>query len=325
MPKITQLQEKVIKGYKITFEEALYLIKRPDDETFDLMFAANEIRQHFKGNKIKLCSIVNAKSGRCSENCMFCSQSAHHKTEVDVYPLISSGEMYKSAQASKKNGATCFGIVTAGKGIKSDKEIDEICKAVSKIDKKLDMDHCTSIGILTKEQLRKLKAAGLRKFHHNLEAAKSFFDNVCTTHKFEDRVNTVKAAKTSGLRVCCGGIFGLGESLEQRIELAFQLKEVDPESVPINILMPFKGTRAEKLKVMPPLEVLRLVAAYRFVMPDKDIGIFGGRELSLGSLQPLMCIAGANMTLLGNYLTSTGNTPDQDLKMITDMGLEVAK
>ena len=325
MSKIAQLQEKVIKGAPITSDEALGLIELSDKDTFELMFAANRIREHFKGNKIKLCSIVNAKSGKCSENCMFCSQSAHHNTTVDVYPLISSGEMFKSAEGSKKSGATCFGIVTAGKGIKSDKEIDELCEAVSKIDKKLNMDHCTSIGILTEAQLKKLKAAGLRKFHHNLEAAKSFFDKVCTTHKFEDRVNTVKAARSAGLRVCCGGIFGLGESLEQRVELAFQLKDLDPESVPINILMPFKGTRAEKLKVMQPLEVLRLVSTYRFVMPNKDIGIFGGRELSLGSLQPLMYIAGANMTLLGNYLTSTGNTPEQDIKMITDLGLEAAK
>ncbi len=324
MSKIARLQEKAIKGSPISFEEALYLIKRPESETFQLIFAANEIRRHFKGNKVKLCSIVNAKSGKCSENCMFCSQSAHHKTAIDVYPLISSGEMYKSAQASKKNGATCFGIVTAGRGIKSEKEIDEICRAVSKIDKKLNMDHCASIGILTGEQLKRLKAAGLRKFHHNLEAAKSFFGKVCTTHKFEERVATVRAAKSTGLRICCGGIFGLGESLEQRVELAFQLKDLDPESVPINILNPVRGTRAEKLKVMPPLEVLRLVATFRFVMPGKDIGIFGGRELSLGGLQPLMYLAGANMTLLGNYLTTSGNSPEVDLQMIKDMGLEVA-
>jgi biotin synthase len=325
MSKIALLRDKAIKGLPISSEEALYLIKRPDSETFELIFAANEIRRHFKGNKVKLCSIVNAKSGRCSENCMFCSQSAHHKTKVDVYPLISSGEMYKSARSSKKNGATCFGIVTAGKGIKSDKEIDEICDAVSKINKKLNMDQCTSIGIMTEAQLKRLKAAGLRKFHHNLEAAKSFFDSVCTTHKFEDRVATVRAAKKAGLRVCCGGIFGLGESLKQRVELAFQLKDLDPESVPINFLMPFKGTKAEKLPLMEPLEALRLVAAYRFILPNKDIGVFGGRELVLRSLQPLMFIAGANLTLIGNYLTSYGNTPEQDMKMITDLGLEVAK
>lgn len=325
MSKIRQLQQKSIKGRPLTFEEAVWLIKRPDHETLELIYAANGIREHFKGNKVKFCSIVNAKSGKCSENCIFCSQSAHHKTKVDEYPLISSGEMYKSAERSKESGATCFGIVTAGKGIGSEQEIDEICDAVSNISKKLKMDHCTSIGMLTEAQLKRLKSAGLRKFHHNLEAAESFFSNVCTTHRFEDRVDTVKSAKEAGLRVCCGGIFGLGETLEQRVELAFQLKELDPESVPINILNPIKGTRAEKLPVMEPLESLRLLATYRFVLPDKDIGIFGGRELSLGSLQPLMFIAGANMTLLGNYLTTAGNTPEQDIRMITDLGLEVAK
>ncbi len=324
MSKIERLREKSISGKSLLFEEACYLINLPDDETFGLISAANGIRRRFKGNRVKLCSIVNAKSGRCPENCSFCAQSAHHKTKIDTYPLISSGEMYRTASASKKSGATCFGIVTAGKSIKSDKEIEEICEAVSKIDKKLDMDHCTSIGILSREQLKKLKSAGLRKFHHNLEAAKSFFPKVCTTHKFEDRVRTVKAAKSIGLRVCCGGVFGLGESLEQRVELAFQLKELDPESVPINILNPVKGTRAQNLKVMLPLEVLRLVATYRFVMPDKDIGIFGGREISLRSLQPLMFLAGANMTLLGNYLTTTGNKPEEDLKMIADLGLKIS-
>ena len=323
MSKIKQLQQKSIKGKPLTFEEAVWLIKRPEHETLELIYAANGIREHFKGNKVKLCSIVNAKSGRCSENCMFCSQSAHHKTKVDVYPLISSGEMYKSAKKAKLTGATCFGIVTSGKGIRSEKEIDDICDAVSKISKKLKMDHCTSVGMLTEAQLKRLKSAGLRKFHHNLEAAKSFFDKVCTTHKFEDRVNTVKSAKKAGLRICCGGIFGLGETLEQRVELAFQIKELDPESVPINILNPVKGTRAEKLSIMEPLQVLRLLATYRFILPDKDIGIFGGRELSLGHLQPLMFIAGANMTLLGDYLTTAGNTPEEDIKMITDLGLEV--
>jgi len=324
MSKIKQLQERSISGKSLSIDDASWLINRTDEETLDLIFAANTIREHFKGNKVKLCSIVNAKSGRCSENCMFCAQSAHHKAKVDVYPLISSGEMFKSAQRAHKTGATCFGIVTSGKAIKTDKEIDEICAALSKI-KKLDMNNCTSIGILPKEKLKQLKDAGLKRFHHNLEAAKSFFDKVCSTHKFEDRVNTVRAAKEVGLSVCCGGIFGLGESLEQRVELAFQLKELDPESVPINILNPVKGTKAQDLPLMSPLEVLRLLATYRFILPDKDIGIFGGRELSLRSLQPLMFPAGANMTLLGNYLTTAGNKPEDDLKMIADLGLKVSE
>jgi biotin synthase len=325
MSKIARLKEKSLKGKPLTFAEGVWLISRRDKETFELMAAANEIRQHYKSNKIKLCSIVNAKSGKCSENCMFCSQSAHHKTHVDVYPLMSAKEMYMTAKDSYNNGATCFGIVTAGKGIKSEKEIDAICETIKKINKTMDMDHCASIGIMSKEHLKKLKDSGLKKFHHNLESAKSYFGKMCTTHTFEDRVRTVKDAKSVGLRACCGGIFGIGESLKQRVELALQIKELDPESVPINFLMPFKGTKAEKIPLMQPLEALRLVAAYRFLLPDKDIGVFGGRELVLGSLQPLMFLAGANLTLIGNYLTSGGNSPEQDMKMITDLGLTVAK
>jgi biotin synthase len=327
MPKLRELLKKSINGKVLSFKEANWLINRSDEETFELIFAANEIKNHYKGNKVKLCSIVNAKSGKCSENCMFCAQSAHHRTKVDIYPLISSREMFKSAESAYKTGATCFGIVTSGKSIKTDKEIDEICRGIRaiKANKDIKGDGCASLGILTKEQLKKLKDAGLEKFHHNLETAKSFFGNMCSTHSFEDRIKTVKTAKGVGLSVCCGGIFGLGESLKQRIELGFQIKELDPDSIPINILNPVKGTKAQDLPMMPALEALRLVAVYRFIMPDKDIGIFGGRELSLGSLQPLMFIAGANMTLLGNYLTTKGNKPEDDLKMISDLGLEVEK
>lgn len=190
MSKIERLKERSISGKGLLFDEARYLINLPDDETFALISAANDIRKRFKDNKVKLCSIVNAKSGRCSENCSFCAQSAHHKTKIYIYPLMSSAKIYKCAAASKKNGTTCFGIVTAGKGIKSDKEIDEICKAIRaiKANKATRGDGCASLGILSEEQLKKLKAAGLRKFHHNLESAESFFDKVCTTHKFEDRV-----------------------------------------------------------------------------------------------------------------------------------------
>jgi biotin synthase len=323
MSKIKQLQERSISGKSLSFNEAHYLIDLSDDETFGFISAANEIRRHFKGNKVKLCSIVNAKAGRCSENCSYCAQSAHHKTKIEIYPLMSAGEMHKKAKEAEAEGATCFGIVTSGKGIRSDKEIDEICKALSRI-KDIKVNRCASLGILSRDQLKRLKAAGLRKFHHNLETSMSYFKKVCTTHKFEDRVNTIKAAKEAGLSVCSGGIFGLGESLKQRVELAFQIKELDPDSIPINFLNPIKGTKAGKNPILEPFEALRIIAMFRFVMPDKDIVICGGREVTLRSLQPLMFPAGANMTLLGNYLTTAGNKPEDDLKMIADLGLKVS-
>jgi len=324
MPKIRELQKKAMSGKGVSYDEAKWLLGRNDDETLEIIAAANEIRRHFKGNKVKLCSIVNAKSGRCPEDCSYCAQSAHHKTKIEIYPLMSASEIHKKAKESDAAGAICFSIVTSGKGISSDKEIDGICKALSKI-KDIKMNRCASLGILSKGQLKKLKAAGLKKFHHNLETSKSHFGKICTTHKYEDRIATIKAAKEAGLSVCSGGIFGLGESLAQRVELAFTIKELDPDSIPINFLNPIKGTKLEKNRLLEPFEALRIIAMFRFVMPKKDIVICGGREVTLRSLQPLMFSAGANMTLLGNYLTTAGNKPEDDIKMIEDLGLKVSR
>jgi len=324
MPKIRELQKKAMSGKGVSYDEAKWLLGKNDDETLDIIAAANEIRRHFKGNNVKLCSIVNAKSGRCPEDCSYCAQSAHHKTKVDVYPLMSAGEMHQKAKKAKGESAACFSIVTSGKGISSQKEMDAICSALKKIGS-IDINRCASLGILNKDQLKKLKAAGLKKFHHNLETSKSHFGKICTTHKYEDRIATIKAAKEAGLSVCSGGIFGLGESLEQRIELAFQIKELDPDSIPINFLNPIAGTRLEKNKLLIPLEALRIIAMFRFVMPEKDIVICGGREITLKQFQPLMFIAGANMTMLGNYLTTAGNKPEDDIKMITALGLKVSE
>jgi len=324
MPKIRELQKKAISGKGVSYGEAKWLLGRNDDETLEFISAANEIRRHFKGNKIKLCSIVNAKSGRCPEDCSYCAQSSRHKAKIDIYPLMSADEMHKKAKKAKNEGAAYFSIVTSGKGISSQKEMDEVCMALKKIGD-VNIKRCASLGILNKDQLKKLKASGLKKFHHNLETSKSHFGKICTTHKYEDRIATIKAAKESGLSVCSGGIFGLGESLEQRVEFAFTIKELDPDSIPINFLDPIKGTKLEKNRILEPLEALRIIAMFRFVIPEKDIVICGGREVTLRSLQPLMFSAGANMTMLGNYLTTAGNKPEDDIKMIADLGLEVSR
>ncbi|MFA4906165.1 MAG: biotin synthase BioB [Candidatus Margulisiibacteriota bacterium] len=309
----------------LTFGEAVKLINTPDEDTFSLLAKADETRRKFKGNKVKLCAIVNAKSGRCSENCSFCAQSGHFKTEVPTYPLLSKKEMFEAAKNSEKNfHATCFSIVTAGKSVKTDKEIEDIAGALSAIKSQTGLNRCVSLGTLTGEQIKKLKAAGLRRLHHNLETAESFFSRVCTTHTYQERLATIKAAKAEGLEICSGGIFGLGETPEQRVELAFTLAKLKVDSVPINILNPIPGTpAAANYQPLKPLEVLRLVAVYRLILEDKDIGIFGGRELSLGTLQPLMFLAGANVTLIGDYLTTKGQEPERDLKMLEDLGLEI--
>jgi biotin synthase len=324
MPKIREFQNKAMNGEGVSYDEAKWLLGRNDDETIEIIAAANEIRRHFKGNKVKLCSIVNAKSGRCPEDCGYCAQSSRHKAKINIYPLMSAKEIHEKAKKARKEGASCFSIVTSGKGINSAKEMDEICLALKKIGS-INLNRCASLGILSSDQLKKLKTAGLKKFHHNLETSKSHFGKICTTHKYEDRIATIKAAKEAGLSVCSGGIFGLGESLAQRVELTFMIKELDPDSIPINFLNPIKGTKLEKNPILEPLEALRIIAMFRFVMPEKDIVICGGREVTLRSLQPLMFSAGANMTMLGNYLTTAGNKPKDDLKMIADLGLEVSR
>ena len=320
-----ELVQKIISGGFINQSQARDLILTPDKDLFSLLASADMIRQHFKGNKIKLCAIVNAKSGRCSENCVFCAQSGHYQTEVNIYPLLSDQEMVNAAKAAEKEmSATCFSIVTSGKTVHSSSDMQAIGSAVKAISNGTKMNRCVSLGTLNKEQIMELKAAGLKRLHHNLEAAESFFPNICTTHTYQERIKTVKLAKENGLEVCSGGIFGLGETPEQRVELAFALRELEVQSVPINILNPIAGTpAADKHPPMSPFDVLRLVATYRFILPQQDVGVFGGRERSLGSLQPLMFIAGANVTLVGDYLTTKGQAPEKDLQMIKDLGLEI--
>ncbi len=320
-----ELAQNIISGSGINKKEAQNLIDTFDHNIFNLMAAAEKIRRHFKGNKIKLCAIVNAKSGRCSENCSFCAQSAHHKTNTSIYPLLPKDEIVNAAKSAESQmSATCFSIVTSGKGIHSEGDMSAIGSAVATISNETELNRCVSLGVLSKDQIIELKEAGLKRLHHNLETSESFFSKICTTHTYEERLKTIKLAKELGLEVCSGGIFGLGESAEQRVELAFTLRELGVESVPINILNPIPGTpAAENYQPLAPFEVLKLIAAYRFILPTQDIGVFGGREKALGSLQPLMFIAGANVTLVGDYLTTKGQPPEKDLQMIKDLGLEI--
>ncbi len=321
-----KLAAGVLAGTPVTRAEALEILNAPDEELTAVLAGATLINRHYHGNKVRLCGIVNAKSGRCSENCSFCAQSAHHQTECKVYPLMSEAELVAAAKgAEEKMSATCFSFVTSGKGVHSESELKTLASALTTVTRETKLNRCVSLGLLTLEQIKQLKAAGLKRLHHNLETAESFFPKMCTTHTYADRVKTIKLAQEAGLEVCSGGIFGIGESPEQRIELAFALKGLNVQSVPINILIPFPGTPAEKgHQPLSPREVLKLVAAYRFVLPTQDIGLFGGRERSLGALQPLMFFAGANVTLIGDYLTSKGQAPEQDLQIIRKLGLEIS-
>ena len=287
-----------------------------------LLSSACRVRGHFKGTGVKLCAIVNAKSGRCSEDCAFCAQSAHYKTQVEVYPLMDPRQILQQARWAESMGVRRFSIVTSGKSPRGE-EIEKVIQALHLMREETGLTLCASLGIITEQEAHQLKEAGLRCYHHNLETAASFFSKICTTHRYEENRDTLKWAKQAGLEVCSGGIFGLGESPQQRLELAFTLKELDVDSVALNFLHPIPGTPLETIKPLPPLEILRSVAVFRFIVPDKDIRICGGRESGLRDLHPLVLWAGANGIMIGNYLTTRGRDHHSDLQMIQDLELEV--
>ena len=269
------------------------------------------------------CSIINAKSGLCPEDCSFCSQSVHHETNIEIHPLVDSSQILNAALNAVGNGAREFSIVTSGKGLTGRKELEVISTSIREMKGKVLIERCASLGIMDKESLRLLKDSGLQSYHHNLETARSFFPEVCTTHDYDEDVKAVRVAKELGFRVCCGGIFGLGESWEQRIEMAFTLRELDVDSIPINFLNPIKGTKMEGTNYLTPMECLKIIALYRCVHPKRDIFICGGREVNLRDLQSMMFLAGANGTMVGNYLTTSGRPAEDDLTMIRDLGLGV--
>lgn len=316
---IQKYADKVIAGGQLDGNEAMELAGVSGVDRYLLFAEASRIREQFIGNVVHLCTIINAKSGRCAENCAFCAQSAHHDTGVQVYPLVDEEEMVRCAVQAEKNGAGCYGIVTSGSSISSGEELDKVCRAVSRIKAETSISPSCSLGILDVATAARLRDAGMETYHHNLETARSFFPNICTTHDYEDDVATIRAAKSVGLKVCCGGIFGLGENFAQRIEMALTLRELDVDSVPLNFLNPVAGTRLEAADNLTPLECLTIIAIYRFLLPGKRLAVCGGREKNLRELQSWMFLAGADGTMTGNYLTTPGRPPELDKQMLQDL------
>ncbi len=318
---LKQLTERAIERKDIGFADALALHEIGTASPYSLMAAASEIRESFKGKRVNLCGIINAKSGRCPENCAFCAQSVHYETDAPVYEMVSKEAIVDAARQMKEAGAHMFGIITSGTRIESEAEWERIYAAVKEI-KATGIRPCVSLGLLDAERARALKAAGLYRYHHNLETARSFFDNICTTHDYQEDIDTVLAAREAGLAICSGGIIGLGETMEQRIELAVTLKELNVDSVPVNILNPRPGTPLMGTPALHPIEILITIAVYRFLLPDKDIKLCGGKETNLRQLLPLGIVAGANSLMTGNYLTTPGRETREDIEMIRDLGLE---
>jgi biotin synthase len=321
MNLIDKLKNKIItKAEIISSAEALELFIEASNHPWMLMAAAAEIREHFKGKEIILCGITNAKSGRCSEDCKFCAQSAHYQTNAPSFPLKTAKQIIAETGEAAGNGAEYFGIVTSGKRLNTKKEWSEIYKAIKGVHE-AGLLPCASLGIIDFKKAMELKSAGLFRYHHNLETARSFFKNICTTHDYEEDVETIHAVKSAGLSVCAGALIGIGENISHRIELAETLRKLNVDSVPLNILNPIKGTPLGRMKALPPMEILMTIAIFRFMLPDKDIKLCGGKEKNLRQLLPLGIASGANSLMTGNYLTTTGRDSSLDHEMILDLGL----
>ncbi|MGC2063936.1 MAG: biotin synthase BioB [Thermodesulfovibrionales bacterium] len=316
---LIQVEETALSGLGITRKQAIELASLSEQDSFELFASANRIRSHFRSDAVDLCSIVNAKSGACAEDCSFCAQSSRSAAEISRFTLIDPEKVLLSADAARRGGARRFCIVTSGRRV-SEKELDSIASMVSGV-RSLGLLPCATLGLLTGDDLSRLKNAGLHRYHNNLETSRRFFPNVCTTHTWEDKVETLRAAKAAGLSVCSGGIFGLGETWEDRIDLAFALKELSPDSVPINFLTPIAGTLLEKRVPLAPIEALKIIGLYRLILPDKEIRVCGGRIQTLGELNAFIFFAGADGLLTGNYLTTLGRNFDDDRRLISQCGL----
>ncbi|MEA5114342.1 MAG: biotin synthase BioB [Geobacteraceae bacterium] len=323
MAILQDIIERLENGGTPSAEDLSLLEAASGSELFELFAAANKLREKHAGNRVHLCSIVNAKSGRCPENCAFCAQSVHHETNAPVYPLLDPQEIAAKAVNAEKAGSECFGIVASGSSIGKGQELDRICDALRSIRSSTKVPPSCSLGTIDMETAVRLKEAGAVTYHHNLETSRSFFPSICTTHDYDEDVETVRNAKKAGLRVCCGGIFGLGETMEQRIELALTLRELDVDSIPINFLNPIPGTRLADADFLTPMTCLSIIAVFRLILPDKKITVCGGREKNLRDLQSWIFFAGASGMMIGNYLTTTGRDEEQDRQMLGDLGMVI--
>lgn len=320
MEEIHRLAKKAVEKGGVNQQEAERLYEIGLENPFLVMAEASRIREHFRGKKVGLCMIVNAKSGLCPEDCKFCAQSLYSTTELDPYPLLSVDDIVERARRAVAVSVSNFGIVTSGPSIETQNEWETIIQAVKRI-RDMGLNVCASLGFLDETRAKELKRVGLFRYHHNLETSRTFFPRICTTHTFDDKLKTIGNAKAVGLSVCSGGIIGMGETMKERIELALILRELDVDSVPINILDPRPGTAFATRPPLRPMEILLTIALFRFLLPSKDIRLCGGKEVHLRQLMPLAIVAGCSSLMTGDYLTTQGRKPDLDKEMIEDLDL----
>ncbi len=319
---IDELKEKVLAGYQVTYGEGVELYHTPDKES--LYRAADEIREYFCGNTIDLCSITNAKSGRCPQDCKWCSQSRHYNTNVEEYEIVDREEAVSQAVANASKGVKRHSLVTSGRRVYN-KTLDQLIPIYKEIKEKTNLSLCASMGLIDEGQLRRLKEeAGIEHYHCNLETAPSYFPELVTTHSIGEKIQTIKKAQELGIKVCSGGIIGMGETAEHRVELAVTLAGLGVHSIPVNILTPVKGTPLEGTKMLAEEDILTTFAVFRFINPKANIRFAGGR-IQLKPFQEKALHAGVSAALTGDYLTTTGSKIEDDLRDFQNAGFSVTK
>lgn len=320
MKGLKDLKNDVINGYNISSSEAVSIYNSDYEE---LLESANDIRKSLVGESFDICTIINGKSGRCSENCRYCAQSSFYNTNIEEYPLLRKDNITRAAIENHTGGVLRFSIVTSGRDLNDD-EIDSVCESFKNIGDKCSIDLCASHGLLSLKQFKKLKESGVTRYHNNLETSRRFFNRICTTHTYDEKIEAIKRAKSAGLKVCSGGILGLGEDVKDRIDMVMEIKSLDIKSIPVNILNPIKGTPLEYMPILSEEEILRSIATFRFIVPDGAIRLAGGRAL-LQDKGKKAFMSGANAAISGNMLTTLGITLEEDIKMITSCGYRIEK
>ena len=317
---ILQLADEIIEGRRLFRDEDLSYFITCDYDA--LCEGADKIRKHFVGDKVDLCSIVNGRSGKCPEDCKYCAQSAHYHAECNIYDFLSEEELLEACKLNESEGVDRFSIVTAGRDL-SGEEFEKALRAFKRMKEECDIELCASMGFLNREQFRRLKEIGVDRYHHNIETSKRFFSNICTTHTYEQKFATLKVLKEEGMRICSGGIIGMGETWEDRIDMAVSLSEVGVDSIPLNVLMPIKGTPLENQERLTEEDIVRTVAVFRYINPTVHIRLAAGRALMENDGKKAF-EAGASATITGNMLTTAANaTIRSDREMLSLMGREI--
>jgi len=319
--EIEKTANLVLQDILLNKEQITGLCSISTDCYDDLLYWANKIRVKNFGNKIKVCSIVPGRLGGCNQDCKFCAQSARYDSGFVKPEVLTDEQILAAAKDAKEKGVPNFGIVYSGKAV-SEEELKRLENLIRKITSDYQLGMCASLGIISQEQAKRLADAGLKRYNHNLETSERHFPDIVTTHKYADRINTIKAAQSAGLGICAGGIFGIGETEDDRVDMALELRDLGVDTIPMNFLHPIKGTPLGDQETLKPKQILRIIALYRFILPKVNLKIAGGRVLNLRDTQSWIFYAGATSMLSGNYLTTAGRSVTEDMQMLKDLGLE---